>query len=123
VKQASLKDDARTGVYLKPPPEREHYKAMKSEFKNPLKSYRPMVGWWWLGMDVNKEELLKAGYDHQPYLLLRMACGRRAHHQGRPAANDALRRTQTGRQHLLRELMPTGLSGSVQIISDWKISV
>ncbi|MHA1689602.1 MAG: glycosyl hydrolase [Promethearchaeota archaeon] len=30
-----------------------------SEFKNPPKSARPLVRWWWTGLDVEKEELLK----------------------------------------------------------------
>ncbi len=29
------------------------------EFKNPPKSARPMVRWWWPGLDVDKEELLR----------------------------------------------------------------
>ena len=29
-----------------------------SEFKNPPKSARPMVRWWWPGLDVDKEELV-----------------------------------------------------------------
>jgi len=29
------------------------------EFKNPPKSARPMVRWWWTGMDVEEEELLR----------------------------------------------------------------
>ncbi len=29
------------------------------EFKNPPKSSRPMVRWWWPGCDVDKEELIK----------------------------------------------------------------
>jgi hypothetical protein len=29
------------------------------EFKNPPKSARPMVRWWWTGLDVDKDELVK----------------------------------------------------------------
>lgn len=29
------------------------------EFKNPLISARPMVRFWWTGLDVEKDELLK----------------------------------------------------------------
>ncbi|MCK4238096.1 MAG: hypothetical protein KAX33_03175 [Candidatus Lokiarchaeota archaeon] len=29
------------------------------EFKNPSKSARPMVRFWWTGLDVEKDELLK----------------------------------------------------------------
>lgn len=29
------------------------------EFKNPPKTARPMVRWWWTGLDVEKEELVK----------------------------------------------------------------
>jgi hypothetical protein len=32
---------------------------MESNFKNPPKAARPMVRWWWPGMDIKKEELLK----------------------------------------------------------------
>jgi len=29
------------------------------EFRNPPKSARPMVRWWWTGMDVEEEELIR----------------------------------------------------------------
>ena len=30
-----------------------------SEFKSPPKYARPLVRWWWTGLDVDKEELIK----------------------------------------------------------------
>ena len=34
-----------------------------AEFKNPPKSARPMVRWWWTGLDVEKEELIREIHD------------------------------------------------------------
>ncbi|MBE0699649.1 MAG: hypothetical protein IH586_22215, partial [Anaerolineaceae bacterium] len=48
-------------------------------FQNPPKSYRPMTRWWWPGLDVEKEELLReledldhsglGGAELQPFLI------------------------------------------------------
>jgi hypothetical protein len=50
-----------------------------NNFQNPPKTYRPMVRWWWPGLDVEKEELLReledldrswiGGAELQPFLI------------------------------------------------------
>ena len=49
------------------------------EFRNPVKAFRPMVRWWWPGLDVEKDELLRevddldrsgiGGAEIQPFMI------------------------------------------------------